>query len=213
MTAPDSAGCGPSESSPWSSRRLWSLWDMLELKAGAFHETVTRMAETASWVAATSLHVKVGNESVFHEDRRLEELDRRFLAARLEALREHLNTLGARITALAAQEAEKSIESSIATWGTAKTCFEDIKNTLKRELSLLTVLVLGPKEQDYYAPTKPHFGEEVAKKFPTAGTFEIDEAAKCLALSRSPPAVFHLNAVARLGIRAVARCLGIPDPT
>lgn len=191
---------------------------MLELKAGAFHETVTRMAETASWVAATSLHVKADKdsvfhvESVFHEDTRLQELDRRFLTVRLGEIREHLDTLGARITALAVQEAEKAIESSLATWGNAKTCFEDIKNTLKRELSLSTVLVLGPKEQDYYAPTKPHFGEEVAKKFPTMAVFEIDEAAKCFALSRSTAAVFHLMRVVEVGIRAVARCLQIPDP-
>ena len=43
--------------------------------------------------------------------------------------------------------------------------------------------------------------------------FEIDEAAKCLALRRSTACVFHLMRVMEVGIKAVARCLGIPDPT
>ena len=89
---------------------------------------------------------------------------------------------------------------------------EEIRNTLKRELSLLKIFVLEAKAQTYFEPKAPHFGEVFGVKFQTAGVFEVDEAAKCIALSRPTAAVFHLMRVMEIGIRAVARCLGIPDP-
>lgn len=200
-------------------RRLWSLWEMFELKAGAFYNTATRMAETSAWIGATTAATAaIGEEGkdgrLFHKDTRLDEEDRMFLDGRLKGLREHLDTLGARVTALAAQDAENTLANVYtATWGTARERFEEIKNTLRRELSLQTLLVLEPKEQAYFTPKEPHFGAEVAEKFPTDATFEIDEAAKCLAFGRSTGAVFHLMRVMEIGIRAVTRCLAIPDPT
>lgn len=44
------------------------------------------------------------------------------------------------------------------------------------------------------------------------GAFELDEAAKCRALGRPTAAVFHLMRLMEIGVRATARCLGIPDP-
>ena len=45
-----------------------------------------------------------------------------------------------------------------------------------------------------------------------AGAFELDEAAKCLALGRATACVFHLMRLMEIAVRAVARCLNIPDP-
>lgn len=56
------------------------------------------------------------------------------------------------------------------------------------------------------------FGEDVVIACPTAA-FEIDEAAKCLALSRPTACVFHLMRTMEIGIKAVAKCLSVPDPT
>jgi hypothetical protein len=72
---------------------------------------------------------------------------------------------------------------------------------------------LEKKDQSYFAPQEPHFGQDVASKFQSAAAFEIDEAAKCLALGRPTAAVFHLMRVMEGSVRAVARCLGISDPT
>lgn len=44
-------------------------------------------------------------------------------------------------------------------------------------------------------------------------TYEIDEASKCIALNRTTAAVFHLMRIMELGIKAISRCLGIPDPS
>jgi hypothetical protein len=113
---------------------------------------------------------------------------------------------------MAVKEAEETIARSRATWGDARTRIDDITNTLTRELSLTTILVLEPRERSYFSPNEPLFGAEVASKFQSHAMFEIDEAAKCLALGRSTASVFHLMRVMEIGVRTIAKCLGIPDP-
>ena len=148
----------------------------------------------------------------FHEDQQLDDEGRGYLGEKLTELHGHLDTLGARVTLLALEEVQQIIKYSGTTWGHVTGRLQEIRNTLKRELSLLTLLVLEPKEQAYFEPKEPHFGIEVALKFISTVDFEIDEGAKCLALGRSTAAVFHLMRVMEIGIRAVARCLQIPDP-
>lgn len=72
-------------------------------------------------------------------------------------------------------------------------------------------LILPHDMAKYFDPTSPLFGSGVSSQFPSAA-YEIEEAAKCLAVGRSTAAVFHLMRVMEVGIYAVARCLGIPDP-
>lgn len=49
-------------------------------------------------------------------------------------------------------------------------------------------------------------------RFPNAA-FEVEEAAKCAALGRYTAAVFHAMRMLEVGIRALSKRLGIPDPT
>jgi hypothetical protein len=189
------------------------LWEMFEIKAGAFYLAATQLAGIASWVAATTAAAKEKTHKPFHEDRELDVPDRNFIRDKLEGLREHLDILGARVTRLAVYDAIDNLRYSGTTWGHAKVRLDEISNTLRRELSLVTLIALEPKEKSYFSPREPHFGADVAIKFPSAVTFEIDEAAKCFALGRSTASVFHLMRVMEVGIRAVARCLSIPDPT
>jgi HEPN domain-containing protein len=63
-----------------------------------------------------------------------------------------------------------------------------------------------------YEPTDQLFGSDVATKFSSL-TYDIAEAGKCLALERSTASVFHSVRCLEAGIRALSRCLGIPDPT
>lgn len=79
------------------------------------------------------------------------------------------------------------------------------------EVALKTTLVLPPDMAKYYDPPSPLYGTEVHSEFPSA-VYEIEEAAKCLAVGRSTAAVFHLMRVMEVGIHAVARCLSVPDP-
>jgi hypothetical protein len=73
------------------------------------------------------------------------------------------------------------------------------------------VVVIEAEKQKYYDPRDPAFGCDVTNKFISV-LFELDEAGKCLALGRPTACVFHLMRIMEIGVRAIARCLQIPDP-
>ncbi|MGA9008747.1 MAG: hypothetical protein WB495_18165, partial [Xanthobacteraceae bacterium] len=145
-------------------------------------------------------------------DTKLDEISRESVLSRLRAFPQYLDVLGAPITTLATQEAEVSIGQPYANWGSVRKSFDDITNSLRRELSLISVLIIEQKWQRYFVPDEPLFGADFAAKFKTIGAYELDEAAKCLALGRSTASAFHLMRLLEIGIRAMARCLKIPDP-
>lgn len=193
---------------------------MLELQAGSFVEAAARLTGTASYIAgSTSAVSKEAKKSkaprllnLFKEKGPLEDEDRKFLNGRLVSLAPHLDILGADVTSLCVKDAETEIYKKAATWGNAKDAFDAIRSTLKRELSLKTVLVLQSEELKFYAPKTPLFGADFAAKFNTDGSFELEEAAKCYALGRPTAAVFHLMRILEIGIGAISACLEIPDP-
>ncbi len=87
-----------------------------------------------------------------------------------------------------------------------------IADTIEIELRARIFLEMPTDKQKFYSSGSALFGgEDVANKFPSAA-FEIDEAGKCIALDRHTACVFHLMRIMELGIRAMASCLGIPDP-
>lgn len=89
---------------------------------------------------------------------------------------------------------------------------EDLSMRLIDSLEERVFLSLSSEEVALYDAQQPLFGKEVADRFPTKGAFEIDEAAKCLALGRATAAVFHLMRVMEVGIGTLARALDISDP-
>jgi hypothetical protein len=187
------------------SRLLWSLWEMLEFNAAAFYEATFELTALLSWIRAQ----QDDKDSIFYKGKRLDDSDRHiFIAPRFKKIHEHLVTLGAQITLLAVRDAEESINDTEADWERVKDDISDINKTLKRELTTVTLLALEKKAQSYFCPTGPLFGSEVQHKFNTT-SFEIDEAAKCLALGRPTACVFHLMRVMEIAVRAVARCLGV----
>ena len=90
--------------------------------------------------------------------------------------------------------------------------FGQMQNAVQLELEAKKIFALTQVEAAYYQPESPLFGAEVENKFPGA-VYEIEEAGKCYGLSRSTASVFHSIRSLEAAIRAVSRCLGIPDPT
>ncbi len=90
--------------------------------------------------------------------------------------------------------------------------FNEILETLRRELKSTKVFVLDSAKARYYESEQPLFGNEVALKFPSL-SYEIAEAGNCLAFARGTAAVFHAIRSLEGGIMAMSLCLGIPDPT
>jgi hypothetical protein len=185
---------------------------MLELKAGAFYKAFSQLVGTSSWIEARSRPPSDRPNPVFHEDTELDDVSREYITNRLKSLPGFLEVLGARVTTLTVQDAGEAVGLSYAKWGTAKDAFKEITNTLRRELSLTTILVIEQNQQRYFAPREPLFGTEFADYFKADGVYELDEAAKRLALGRPTASVFHLMRLLEVGIRATSRCLQIPDP-
>lgn len=79
------------------------------------------------------------------------------------------------------------------------------------ECQLRVFVSLSVRQAQLAFADEPLFGPDVNARFPGAA-FEIEEAGKCLGFSRPTAAVFHCMRVMEIGIAAISRCLGIPDP-
>jgi len=88
----------------------------------------------------------------------------------------------------------------------------ELSARIRDELESRKFLYLNDSQFRLYEPKEPLFGQLVEDKFPSKAVFEIDEAAKCLALGRSTACVFHLMRLLEVGIGAVRQCVGISDP-
>jgi hypothetical protein len=83
-----------------------------------------------------------------------------------------------------------------------------LRGRIKDELSERYFLFVYPEKIQFLEDKQP-FGPQVIEQFPNA-TFDIEEASKCLALSRATASVFHLMRVMEEGLKLLAKLLGIP---
>lgn len=82
---------------------------------------------------------------------------------------------------------------------------------MRNEAETKAAMVLPPEKLSLFSPIDPIFGTEVRAKFPSA-IYDIDEAAKCLALGRHTACVFHLMRAMEVVLKAVSACLGLAAP-
>ncbi len=187
---------------------------MLELKAASFYRVTATLLAIGQMVSTgTARSVKEnedgGSKVIFVKN----PVVTKALLKDVDELKDNLNILGLRMVLKSAERLEKAISDQEGfAWETVGKLCDEIDNRLSDELSLTKLFVLNIKEQEYFSPHQPLFGSDVAVKFQTELAFEVDEAAKCLALARPTASVFHLMRSMEIGIRAVARCLGIADP-
>ena len=87
-----------------------------------------------------------------------------------------------------------------------------VASTFVQESKTKVAFIVSPSSASYFSADFPLFGADVDNKFPSL-TDEIAESAKCYALERGTASAFHSLRCLEAGIRAMARCLGIPDPT
>jgi hypothetical protein len=180
---------------------------MLQLKASSLLQVMDRLSQATAWLSAS----KDQQESIFHPDRKFDEDDRAFAQSRVSGLAEHLEVLNARMTAMSAAKVAEYCQSQEPDWSGFKTRIDEVRSRLIDELTLVKVFAIEADKHQFFEPTTPLFGVEFEAKFISAA-FDLSEAGKCLALGRSTACVFHLMRIMEAGIRAVARCLSIPDP-
>jgi hypothetical protein len=124
------------------------------------------------------------------------------------------NSLELKVTAASGLRFIKTTSSDryTPTYEMVANALTEINNRLSDELEGRLFVSLSTIEMKYYRPETYLFGIEFDVGFARSGAFELDEAAKCIALGRPTAAVFHLVRLMEIGIGAVARCLQIPDP-
>ena len=70
------------------------------------------------------------------------------------------------------------------------------------------LIIVDHEHSEYLSENISHFGDEVANAFPNL-IEDIDEAAKCLALSRYTACMFHLMRVMESSIHRLAKKLKV----
>ena len=86
-----------------------------------------------------------------------------------------------------------------------------LQDSLRAELALSQCYLISPPHAQRLARDDAPFGEDVAAFLPDV-SYDIEEAALCLALSRPTAAVFHCMKVLQAGIAEFARIAGIENP-
>jgi hypothetical protein len=131
----------------------------------------------------------------------------------LSILRASIESLNVKVTKMAVDEMLESMGKDVPdyTYQHAADDIQDIGITLRRELNLMKTFCVEDTREAYFAIDPSTFGDCFGTRFPSM-VYEIDEAGKCHALSRSTACVFHLMRAMEIGVGAIARSLNIPDP-
>jgi hypothetical protein len=129
--------------------------------------------------------------------------------ARLMAAVENLGARSAIKSALRLQQAIEDEEHGV-TYLMLLTVLADVESRFADHLDDIQIFVLDEAEARAFGGNSI-VDPAISFKFPST-IFEFDEAAKCIALGRHTASVFHLMRVLEIGLRALARYLGIEDP-
>jgi len=147
----------------------------------------------------------------FH--RNIERDGRSTLITDLEKVRTSAKALNLRLTVMSLERVLERLKAEKDfTWEEVSIGYAVVLSRFRDEFASRRLVVIDEHRVRYYSSSEPLFGVDFDTRFVSAA-FELDEAAKCLALGRPTAAVFHLMRILEIGVRATARCLQIPDPT
>jgi hypothetical protein len=186
--------------------KLWSLWDMLKIDGSVFYEAMSTIAKIRAIGDALpndeSLKKKL-SQSVKPNTIQV-------MKDRLTSLKRELETMGARMTELAVDRAVHVIDSDAVAGDLGRACGE-IDSRMMDELSLINLYVVDVKNAHFLGdePSKNPFGDSVAEKFPSS-TYDISEAAKCLAVRRWTASVTHLMRALEPALNSLANAINVP---
>jgi hypothetical protein len=183
-----------------TSRRLWRLWEIMdESKIGE----IVRL-----------IHGIVNEASLGTNDKAPLNPAVRPLAIRdLTELLSHCEGMGLLVPTQYIRDALLFLrgDPSNSETGMLARSAAMIAHTIEIELRGRKFFALRPEDGKLFDDPLI-FGPEGSGAFGEA-TYEMTEAAKCLALHRSTASAFHSIRCLEAGIRALSRCLQISDPT
>ena len=193
---------------------LWSLWELMQRFNAA------KFVEISNWIAQLHQRLVSGQRVAFtvaeHESllRHVTEIRDQFRKIELDAAEisadRLLDTLG---NGWPEQRGEVSaIKFSAWDSDRIRTYSGDTVTRARDQLQARLLLEVPSRSKDLYLQPVPLFGLEVAAKFPSVA-YEVEQAGKALAFGIDTGAAFHSIRCFEAGIRAMSRCLKIPDPT
>lgn len=182
---------------PWDDRRLWSLLDVLRIYADKFMSVMNSLTGMRSaldrYPPGTKGHVVLDQTPAMGgELRHLVEI---FTELEMPASR--------RIAAELLEMYEKQQQRSLSDTSMLVSL---LYSSAHAEFEGRLMLGVSPSVAQFYEPKIPLFGASFANRF---NQYDLEEAAKCLALGRATACAFHLMRVVETGLRAVHTCLGI----
>ncbi len=184
--------------------RLVSLLDMYELDAGLFVE-IARISGHLAGMAAGNPSIESGPPPSFTLE--YGETTPEALIDLYQKIEDDCVKLGLPNAAKSAGRIKDLFKLKGIQYKVMREKYEEFQGRLRDELNSTFCLAIEGRYVAYY--NTPHrFGAEVAKRFPAA-TDDIEEAGKCLALSRPTASVFHLMRTLEIGLQAFADKLSI----
>ena len=121
----------------------------------------------------------------------------------------HFSQLGLPMCRLQCERIIAALENPPITMNQFADMLHALRSRMEDETKLVRGLLLSPAETELYDQNSGLFGQSVATRFSTAAD-DIEEAGKCLALSRGTATVMHLMRVMEVGLKELAKPLGIP---
>lgn len=177
---------------------------MLEINAQTFMNSVMEMRR----VQAIIDHV--GTEE--QRKAKMDDESRQRVLRHLDDLLLSIQELYARAAYIAAKRFQDLlIGDEVLTWHDLRGAMADIESRLRDELGLVQLFVLDPANSVYLQPGHALMGDLISDYFPSV-LFEMEEAAKCLAMSRATASAFHSMRALEVALKALADFLEIPDP-
>ncbi|SPU52054.1 Uncharacterised protein [Brevundimonas vesicularis] len=150
------------------------------------------------------------------DEQRRENMDRRsrdILLRNTDDMVPSLQQLHARLSETSALRLREMLSNDdYFTWTDLTAAMADIESRLRDELDLVRIFVLSPAMAAYLLTGSDLCGPRITSHFPSV-LFEMEEAAKCLAVLRPTASVFHSMRTLEIAISALAKFLGIPDPS
>jgi hypothetical protein len=186
---------------PYETRRLWSLWEMIE------HFDVRSMYLLARHIqelkrTLSAVHAARGNIiAAAHVPADKFANTMRIMGNVPEGIRTHFPSF--------ARQAERisRMDKNDLTVADLNNEMNELSRRMEEELEVHLFFQMTSHRQYYDTPML--FGSTVNDKFPEA-IDDIEEAGKCIALSRGTGAVMHLMRVMEAGLKALAKMLAIP---
>ena len=189
----------------FDSGGLWSFLEMLELKARSFMGATVELRQLQNNI----VNITDKNVVVTEDDRRT------FLRPHAAIMIEALKSIGASSALASANRLNAAIndQANQITYNNVADLLRDIESRFADHLDDIKMVVLNQSDTMLMKGADSLIElDNFSSSFPNA-SFEIEEACKCIALQRYTAAVFHSMRTLEIGIRALAKRLGIPDPT